>query len=200
MGRFINADALASTGQGILGNNMFSYCNNNPVIYSDISGTASRICFGEDTRLNEQPWRNHSPGGGGINRNIVIPSTAQYIFSKTEITVNTSKPDKMSIHIQFNTEQTKANIFMSSEDLNEYVYLLNLEIMKSTGYGLDENNLKQLYGEINFHIIGWDTKFYHFFDERFRVTEIDIVDGCVKDPRWYVNVVSWFFRGGYDEH
>ena len=38
MGRFINADVFASTGQGILGNNMFAYCNNNPVMYSDPTG------------------------------------------------------------------------------------------------------------------------------------------------------------------
>ena len=38
LGRFINADTYASTGQGILGNNMFSYCNNNPVMYADPSG------------------------------------------------------------------------------------------------------------------------------------------------------------------
>ena len=39
MGRFINADAYASTGQGILGNNMFAYCNNNPVTLLDSSGS-----------------------------------------------------------------------------------------------------------------------------------------------------------------
>ena len=38
MGRFINADAFASTGQGLLGNNMFAYCNNNPIIRIDPSG------------------------------------------------------------------------------------------------------------------------------------------------------------------
>ena len=38
MGRFINADAYTSTGQGILGNNMFAYCNNNPVVYCDPNG------------------------------------------------------------------------------------------------------------------------------------------------------------------
>jgi len=38
IGRFLNADAFASTGQGLLGNNMFAYCNNNPVMYSDPSG------------------------------------------------------------------------------------------------------------------------------------------------------------------
>ena len=38
-GRFINADALTSTGQGLLGNNMFAYCLNNPVRYADASGS-----------------------------------------------------------------------------------------------------------------------------------------------------------------
>ena len=38
VGRFINADAYASTGQGVLGVNMFSYCKNSPINYIDISG------------------------------------------------------------------------------------------------------------------------------------------------------------------
>jgi len=38
VGRFINADGYASTGQGVLGTNTFAYCLNNPVNYSDPSG------------------------------------------------------------------------------------------------------------------------------------------------------------------
>ena len=33
--RFINADGYVSTGQGITGNNMFAYCNNNPIAFKD---------------------------------------------------------------------------------------------------------------------------------------------------------------------
>ena len=40
VGRFINADAYTSTGQGILGNNMFAYCGNNPVNRIDLGGYA----------------------------------------------------------------------------------------------------------------------------------------------------------------
>ncbi|MBE6713377.1 MAG: RHS repeat-associated core domain-containing protein [Ruminococcaceae bacterium] len=36
--RFINADGLLSTGQGVLGYNMFAYCGNNPVNRADPSG------------------------------------------------------------------------------------------------------------------------------------------------------------------
>jgi hypothetical protein len=38
IGRWINADAFPSTGQGIIGNNMFVYCGNNPVTREDKSG------------------------------------------------------------------------------------------------------------------------------------------------------------------
>ena len=40
-GRFVNADGLVDTGTGLLGANMFAYCNNNPVNMSDPSG----MCF-----------------------------------------------------------------------------------------------------------------------------------------------------------
>ena len=38
VGRFLNADGFVSTGQGLLGSNMFAYCGNNPVIRVDYCG------------------------------------------------------------------------------------------------------------------------------------------------------------------
>ena len=43
IGRFLNADGYLTTGQGVLSYNMFAYCGNNPVMYSDPSG-----CFFEE--------------------------------------------------------------------------------------------------------------------------------------------------------
>ena len=48
MGRFINADALVSTGQGLLGNNMFAYCGNNPVNLLDSGGALCQAIFGDN--------------------------------------------------------------------------------------------------------------------------------------------------------
>ena len=48
IGRFINADVYTSTGQGLLGCNMFAYCRNNPVSRIDISGTDDTICLDAD--------------------------------------------------------------------------------------------------------------------------------------------------------
>ena len=41
MGRFINADALISTGQSLVDYNMFTYCDNNPVCQTDENGYLS---------------------------------------------------------------------------------------------------------------------------------------------------------------
>ena len=63
-GRFINADALVSTGQGLLGNNMFAYCLNNPVLLYDPYGAVARIS--KDMSLaNDSMWgrRGYIPGG-----------------------------------------------------------------------------------------------------------------------------------------
>ena len=38
IGRFINADVYVTTGQGFIGNNMFAYCGNNPVLRTDQAG------------------------------------------------------------------------------------------------------------------------------------------------------------------
>jgi RHS repeat-associated protein len=56
IGRFINADSYASTGQGILGTNMFAYCNNNPISFTDPAGTKLKIETSGSifTRLNRR--------------------------------------------------------------------------------------------------------------------------------------------------
>jgi len=38
LGRFLNADLYTTTGQTVLSTNMFAYCENNPIIYSDPDG------------------------------------------------------------------------------------------------------------------------------------------------------------------
>lgn len=45
-GRFINADGLISTGQGMLLHNMFIYCENNPVNMRDPDGRFAHILIG----------------------------------------------------------------------------------------------------------------------------------------------------------
>lgn len=44
--RFLSADTFVSTDQGILGHNMFAYCLNNPVNYTDASGETGIMAAG----------------------------------------------------------------------------------------------------------------------------------------------------------
>ena len=80
LGRFLNADAYVSTGQGILGNNMFAYCGNSPIIFSDPHGNyrsltpivaphnpnrePKYILDQEDDSVGEMPY-----GAGSIGEN-----------------------------------------------------------------------------------------------------------------------------------
>ena len=56
IGRFINADSYASTGQGIIGNNMFAYCNNNPAMRVDFDGHFSITTWWDDMIEEVQDW------------------------------------------------------------------------------------------------------------------------------------------------
>ena len=53
--RFISSDVYVSTGQGIIGHNMFTYCNNCPSVYIDVSG-----CFFLPFDLLDYPGEIHS--------------------------------------------------------------------------------------------------------------------------------------------
>ena len=53
VGRFINADGIVGANGGLQGYNMFSYCNNSPVMFYDPSG-----CMGE---IIEENFDNNDP-------------------------------------------------------------------------------------------------------------------------------------------
>ncbi|MBQ4333067.1 MAG: RHS repeat-associated core domain-containing protein [Clostridia bacterium] len=55
-GRWINADGLVSTGQGVLGYNTYAYCGNNPINLVDING--NRHCAA--TTISNEKWYERS--------------------------------------------------------------------------------------------------------------------------------------------
>lgn len=74
LGRFLNADAFASTGQGIIGNNMFAYCKNNPIQYMDASGTAATLV---------------QPLGNGISQKDLIKEVIKKLLEPIHLTSST---------------------------------------------------------------------------------------------------------------
>ena len=90
LGRFINADALVSTGKGILGNNMFAYCRSNPVRRRDVRGTVEEDCMTGDDKedLFEQPDGGYS---GSSNYNSTDCATGQQAGGSGNGTQTTGK-------------------------------------------------------------------------------------------------------------
>lgn len=55
-GRFINADSYVSTSQGLTGHNMFAYCGNNPVMFSDRTGMWREVAGGWAAQSGDTLW------------------------------------------------------------------------------------------------------------------------------------------------
>ena len=72
IGRFINADTFASTGQSFLGHNMFAYCNNSPVFHSDPNGYLL-----QNDKLNSNTLLTYGGGSSGLGRVIITPGKPQ---------------------------------------------------------------------------------------------------------------------------
>ena len=88
--RFLNADSYASTGQGVLGNNMFAYCLNNPIIYTDTTG-----CYPFEAAFEFlEEWLT----GDG---------TTQRYSGKARIVKKLKKSKKMKAHIKTAIENYK---------------------------------------------------------------------------------------------
>ena len=107
LGRFINADALVSTGQGILGNNMFAYCNNNPAGNADTEGNIPRGItnpnpMGRDSGSSLRPISDKDQGRirSNTNENAVIKAE-DYAYYKGVLYVKVPGDSAFSYGIVF---------------------------------------------------------------------------------------------------
>ena len=92
MGRFLNADAFAATGQGLLGNNMFAYCNNCPVFYTDDAGSYPVVVV-EEANTEET---------SSTETEKTYSTTIYYYIVDTESYAKQTKAEVLSITFTFN--------------------------------------------------------------------------------------------------
>ena len=91
-GRFVNADGYASTGQGFTGDNMFAYCNDNPVNYKDSEGTEPELAMGWAASMSWLPAIDGPvPVGDTIYILIFLALCVPY-FSKNESKLPNQRP------------------------------------------------------------------------------------------------------------
>ena len=85
---------------------MFAYCLNNPVAHTDDSGSAAKTCLSADGAIDDTPWWDYSPGGGGISK---------HNFKKVDLTekINAFLRNNASILQQYLDENgwAKAAVF-----------------------------------------------------------------------------------------
>ncbi len=103
VGRFINADGVVGANGGLQGYNMFAYCNNNPVAFSDPSGYVAYKL--SDNAYGDNPFHGEPifGSGGGLSKsnsvtiNHGIGDLTLYGITKADINVKFSRNNKTLI-------------------------------------------------------------------------------------------------------
>ena len=79
IGRWINADGYVSTGQGVLGNNMFAYCGNNPVNRVDPTGQCWKELWDAFTQTIQQASGYFAVASGVSQVDTPVPGPADVV-------------------------------------------------------------------------------------------------------------------------
>ena len=143
IGRFINEDSIVSTGQGILGSNMFVYCLNNSVCRREVSGNDSVEIKSEDLNHTDDDKDIHggNVGTGGFGGYRVNQGNLSF---KSEAALNEH-------YIKHNKEF--GNAFSSPQ---EYVDNANY-VIQNGEYVPNQNAYVKfygIYGRANFAFVG----------------------------------------------
>ena len=165
--RFINADSYASTGQGILGHNMFAYCQSNPVMYVDSTGSrhvmAEIIGGGEKEFIIHGHKVSHSEN---IDNDSYLTPWYSPISVRVGNSISTTKFDKgfegwltttyfhysfssygsssrnYGFILNFNVDKHAIQLNVSSDNTGLYINKRNGNITKSFGYRMNFSRLE----------------------------------------------------------
>ena len=87
--RFVNGDGYASTGQGILAMNMFSYCGDNPINYQDSDGMFWKEIgdFFKKAGRKIKKFVSSTFGAGSTTTKTIASSKKSYLPDPSPITV-----------------------------------------------------------------------------------------------------------------
>ena len=179
--RFINADGLISTGTGILGYNMFAYCDSEPINRSDATG--SRY---------DEPFYLLNPKR---SKELNSKDAARDLFHNTTIT---HSEDEYSISIpllnisDFDCDINSFIKFHNADTLSTFrkltkILVNDVKIKGQEDYVVSPDGEAHLFGEMLLHFYGyniWDTNDKNSILSS--CSEIDLTirkDGNVNDQR-----------------
>ena len=129
--RFINADGYVSTGQGVLGNNMFAYCGNNPVNRADPTGMFWKEIgdFFSKAWNRIKTWAKNTFGAGSSTTATIAEIETPVIPDPSPITVKTGTK----------TTQTISKHGDSSKPISVYANKDAQHPIKSSSAGININ-------------------------------------------------------------
>ena len=177
-GRFLNADGYVSTGTGLLGYNMYAYCSNNPVMYTDPTG--------------EFPWLTAI--AVAVTAVVVIPTVVNHIVNG----VNKSKIDE-EIKDTYSKDEAKEEIdgILSKYSDNSEITFHDDNAQISESYKVTSRYDRQKISEIIRRTGETSREYDHMSSEwlghnvcyrlhiKRDLTE-DVNIDYIKDSRWYV--------------
>ena len=131
IGRFINADGYVSTGQGVLGNNMFAYCGNNPVNRADPTGMFWKEIgdFFSKAWNGIKTWAKNTFGAGSSTTATIAEIETPVIPDPSPVTVKTGTK----------TTQTISKHGDSSKPISVYANKDAQHPIKSSSAGININ-------------------------------------------------------------
>ena len=128
-GRFVNADGFVSTGQGILGNNMFAYCNNDPINRVDPNGMFWKEIGDFFSGIGR--WFSNTFGAGS--------STVSENRAETSITPILDDPFPITVKTGTKTSQIVSQHGDSTKPISVYAKKDAEHPIKSSSAGLKVN-------------------------------------------------------------
>ena len=142
IGRFINADSSIPTGQGALGNNLFTYCLNNPIILEDADGEfavaagtiASGAAIGGANAWNPVGWVILGATAIAAVAIWTIPwdNVGKSIFNGRDHTIATAKTASRMLSISKAVSKAKTKI---RKERDRYDYWIALYVDYGNGRG-----------------------------------------------------------------
>ena len=177
IGRFLNADGLTQTGQGVLDQNMFAYCLNNPVMMADPDGECP--C----------PWKAWCDCPPEVLKRDIIANDAYYklyTYTFTYITYETrGKRREKKKTITYTIAQHVANISNMNnpnldyimkkvegtsdeyeyyhEVMNEFAWDIKVNYQKTYNMEMPFRSIGGISYELGAHYVGY----YSFFGQNF---------------------------------
>ena len=193
LGRFINADGLVATGQGFIGNNMFSYCLNNPVSRIDDTGERS-INLQEGIFSSEARCDGTSVGSVvlGLAVSVIITaarSNRTDAAALARVVANKQVKDEAkaeSIAIAATTT-TRKQMFFPANPLDFNPSGLIMKIYSPQGYGVNGGIIKWEIPGTKIAIFEWNedrknVSHYHAMNELWHNAHLDPTHYHAGDP------------------